>query len=62
MKPAEILNLLSELIVGWDLPKKIMPSNDLKSRIPSLVEGEQVISGRYELDSCANMAVLGKHC
>ena len=39
-----------------------MPSNDLKSRILSLVEGEQVISGRSELNSRVKMAVLGKHC
>ena len=62
MKPAEILNLLSELIVGWDLPKKIMPSNDLNSVIPSLEEGDQVISWRSEMDSRVNVTVLGKHC
>ena len=61
MKPAEILNLLSELIVGWDLPMRIMPSNDLNSVIPSLEEGEQVISVISEMDSCVNMAVLGKN-
>ena len=48
--------------MGWDLPTEMIPSNALKSIILSLVEGEQVLSGGSELDSHANMVVLGKHC
>ena len=50
------------MIEGWDPPTKMIPSNALKSRIASLVEGEQVLSGRSELDSHENMVVVGKHC
>ena len=60
-KPGETLNLLSGLIDGWDPPTEMMPSNALKSRTTSLVEGEQVLSGKSELDSHANMVVVGNH-
>ena len=61
-KPGERLNLLSELIVGWDPCTEMIPSNALKSRIASLVDGEQVLSRRSEFDSHANMVVVGKNC
>ena len=41
---------------------KIKPNNDLNSVIPSLEEGDQVISWRSEMDSRVNVAVLGKNC
>ena len=61
-KPDEILNQLSGLIEGWDPPVKVNPNNALKSRITSLVEGENYLRGRNELDSHDNMVVVGKHC
>ena len=61
-KPGKILNLLSGSIEGWDPPVKVNLTNTLKSRIASLVEGENDSKGRTVLDSHANMVVVGKHC
>ena len=55
-------SIYSKLIDGWDPTMELMPSNALKSKIVSLVEGEEVLSGKSELDSHANMVVVGKHC
>ena len=58
-----MINQLSKLIEGWDPPKRKAPNLALLGRIASLVEGdEDVLSGRSELDSHANMVVLGKDC
>ena len=57
------------MIVGWDLPV-LAPNTHLKLRIASTLAkiGDVQVSGVYngelctELDSHANMCVLGKNC
>ena len=57
------------MIVGWDLPV-LAPNTHLKLRIASTLAkiGDVQVSGVYngelctELDSHANMCVLGRHC
>ena len=71
-EPDEILHLLADkLIGGWDPPDAVRHiSDEFKSRINYRVnvsaielegKGGAIIS-RTELDSHANMCVVGKHC
>ena len=61
-RPDKKINLLSEMIDGWNTTTELILSNAIKSKIASLVEGEDVLSGRSELDSHANMVAVGKNC
>ena len=45
-EPEKVLNQLSEMIEGWDPPVKLNPTNALKSRIASLMDGENDSKGR----------------
>ena len=62
LEPDKMLKQLSRLVEGWDPPVRVKPSNALKSKIASLTEGGDDLKGRTELDSHANMVVVGKHC
>ena len=74
MASATSCRLQPDLIEGWDLPSGLpAPNNHLRFRINVSVSQAALISdvmvnrasvseGRTELDSHANMCVLGKHC
>ena len=66
--------LKPDLIEGWDPPSSMPTPNDhlqfwinvsvIKTALISdiMVSGANIGEGRNELDSHANMCVLGKHC
>lgn len=74
MASATSRRLQSDLIKEWDPPSGMLaPNNHLRFWInvsvsqaalisDVIVSGANVSEGRTELDSYANMCVLGKHC
>jgi hypothetical protein len=70
MEPDTIFSQLPKLIEGWDPPSSMpaRPSKRIQEAIPvSMLNGEVSAvslddSIQSDLDSHANMIVLGKHC